>query len=71
MFAPASTVHETLSVRDAPLVSLTNIQTVNAAEFKPYVLHVGVLYNQLQRLKESGNEVSVRRGREPKKPRLI
>lgn len=34
----------------------TNIQRVEAAEFEPYILRVGALYKQLQRLKESEDE---------------
>lgn len=42
--------------RDIPPVTLTNIPTVEAAAFKPYLTQVGALYDALQRAKESEDE---------------
>ncbi|KAI0190394.1 Vps54-like protein [Xylaria flabelliformis] len=49
-FAPPSSLSST------PL-ALTNIHHIDVAEFKPYISQVGALYEQLQRIKDSENEV--------------
>lgn len=38
-------------------MALTNIQHIEVAEFKSYISQVGTLYEQLQRIKDSENEV--------------
>ena len=54
--APASSAHKPPTSRDIPPVALTNIPTVDASEFKPYLSQVGSLYDALQRAKESEDE---------------
>src|ERR1700722_12747962 len=51
--APASSAHKPPTARDIPPVTLTNITTVDPAEFKPYLTQVGALYDALQRAKEN------------------
>ncbi|KAH8750000.1 Vps54-like protein-domain-containing protein [Hyaloscypha sp. PMI_1271] len=51
--APASSAHKPPTARDIPPVALTNITTVDPAEFKPYLTQVGALYDALQRAKEN------------------
>ena len=47
-------------------MTLTDIRTVDAAESKPYIQHVGALYEQLQRVKESEDgPPTSRRGSDP------
>lgn len=54
--APASSAHKPPTTRDIPPVALTNITTVDLAEFKPYLTQVGALYDALQRAKENEEE---------------
>ncbi|KHO01469.1 Vps54-like protein [Metarhizium album ARSEF 1941] len=54
--APSSSSHKPPNARDIPPVSLTNIPIIDPAEFNPYVAQVGALYEQLRRVKESGDE---------------
>ncbi|RGP77725.1 hypothetical protein FLONG3_4114 [Fusarium longipes] len=56
--APASTAHKPPTTRDIPPVALTNIKKVDVQEFSPYLSKVGVLYEQLQRLKETDEEAN-------------
>jgi vacuolar protein sorting-associated protein 54 len=56
--APASSAHKPPTSRDIPPVALTNIQHVDAAEFKPYLSQVGPLYEHLRRLKESEDDTA-------------
>ncbi|KAF5701197.1 VPS54-like protein [Fusarium globosum] len=56
--APASTAHKPPTARDIPPVTLTNITKVDAEEFKPYLSQIGSLYEQLQRLKDSDEDVN-------------
>ncbi|KAI3331812.1 putative GARP complex component [Xylariaceae sp. AK1471] len=56
-FAPPSSLYNTPITRDIPPVALTNIQHIEVAEFKPYISQVSALYEQLQRIKDSENEV--------------
>ncbi|KAK8046723.1 Vps54-like protein-domain-containing protein [Apiospora saccharicola] len=51
--APASSAHKPPTARDIPPVTLTNIEKIDVAEFKPYLSQVGALYEQLRRVKES------------------
>jgi vacuolar protein sorting-associated protein 54 len=51
--APASSAHKPPTARDIPPVALTNITTVDPADFKPYLTQVGALYDALQRAKEN------------------
>lgn len=51
--APASSTHRPPTSRDIPPVTLTNITTVDAAEFDPYISQVGALYDALQKAKEN------------------
>jgi len=55
-FAPASSLYDTPTKRDIPPVALTHIERVEVAEFEPYILQVGALYEQLQRIKDSEDE---------------
>ncbi|KAF2965227.1 hypothetical protein GQX73_g8350 [Xylaria multiplex] len=55
--APSSSLYNTPTTRDLPPVALTNIQHIEVAEFKPYISQVGALYEQLQRIRDSENEV--------------
>ncbi|KAG5661366.1 hypothetical protein KAF25_005488, partial [Fusarium avenaceum] len=52
----ASRFHKTPTSPDIHPVTLTNIQHVDFSEFKPHVLQLGPLYEQLGRLKESEDE---------------
>ena len=54
--APASSAHKPPTARDIPPVALTNITTVDPAEFKPYLLQVGAMYDALQRAKDNEEE---------------
>ena len=63
--APSSASHKPPTTRDIPPVTLTNIQRIDASEFRPYLTQVGALYEQLRRAKESeeeGADASRRRG---------
>ncbi|KAF4120461.1 vacuolar protein sorting-associated protein 54 [Geosmithia morbida] len=61
--APLSSAHKPPTARDIPPVTLTNITTVDASEFAPYLAQFGTLYEQLRRVKESEAEAtSVWRG---------
>lgn len=60
--APASSAHRPPTARDIPPVTLTNIEHVDAADFKPYLSQVGNLYEQLRRVKESEDENNAGRG---------
>ena len=63
--APASSAHKPPTARDIPPVTLTNIDTIDAAEFRPYLTQVGALYDALQRAKdneEDGGTQLLRRG---------
>ncbi|KAG0646473.1 Vacuolar sorting-associated chloroplastic [Hyphodiscus hymeniophilus] len=64
--APASSAHKPPTARDIPPVTLTNIATVDPAEFKPYLSQVGAMYDALQRAKENeddGGTQLLRRGK--------
>ncbi|KAL8357233.1 hypothetical protein RB598_002188 [Gaeumannomyces tritici] len=54
--APSSSSHRPPTTRDIPPVTLTNIQRIDASEFRPYLTQVGALYEQLRRAKESEEE---------------
>lgn len=54
--APASSAHKPPTARDIPPVTLTTIERVDPAEFKPYLTQVGALYEQLRRVKESDDD---------------
>ena len=54
--APASSAHKPPTARDIPPVALTNIKSVDPAEFKPYLSQVGAMYDALQRAKENEEE---------------
>ncbi|KAH6666870.1 Vps54-like protein-domain-containing protein [Halenospora varia] len=54
--APPSSAHKPPTARDIPPVTLTNIPTVDPAEFRPYLSQVGALYDALQRAKENEEE---------------
>ncbi|KAI2615869.1 Vps54-domain-containing protein [Hypoxylon sp. NC1633] len=56
--APVSSAHKPPTARDIPPVTLTNIARVDPAEFKPYLVQVGALYEQLRRVKESDDDDS-------------
>lgn len=56
--APASSAHKPPTSRDIPPVALTNIQHVDAAEFKPYLSDVAPLYEHLRRLKENEDDTA-------------
>ncbi|KAI8625544.1 putative GARP complex component [Xylariaceae sp. FL1651] len=60
-FAPPSSLYDTPTTRIPP-VALTNIQHIEVAEFEPYISQVGALYEQLQRVGDSGNKVRVKPG---------
>ncbi|EQL03128.1 Vps54-like protein [Ophiocordyceps sinensis CO18] len=64
MTAPASSAHRPPTARDIPPVTLTNIPHVDNEEFTPYLTQVGLLYEQLRRVKEENEEEasSYRRG---------
>jgi vacuolar protein sorting-associated protein 54 len=51
--APALSVHKAPTIRDIPPVTLTNIPTVDATEFDPYISQVGALYEALQKAKDN------------------
>ncbi|KAK2592206.1 hypothetical protein QQS21_010094 [Conoideocrella luteorostrata] len=51
--ASPSSAHKPPTTRDIPPVTLTTTTHVDAAEIQPYLSRVGVLYNQLRRVKES------------------
>ena len=55
-FAPASSAHKPPTARDIPPVTLTNLETVDSTEFKPYLSQVGSMYDALQRAKENEEE---------------
>ncbi|CAJ0553235.1 Ff.00g117470.m01.CDS01 [Fusarium sp. VM40] len=55
-YEPASRFHKTPTSSDIHPVTLTNIQRVDASEFKPHVSQLGPLYEQLRKLKESEDE---------------
>ncbi|KAH8591166.1 Vps54-like protein-domain-containing protein [Bisporella sp. PMI_857] len=54
--APASSAHKPPTSRDIPPVALTNIKSVDPAEFKPYLNQVGALYDALQQAKDNEEE---------------
>lgn len=54
--APASSAHKPPTAKDIPPVTLTNITTVEATEFKSYLTQVGALYDALHRAKENEEE---------------
>jgi vacuolar protein sorting-associated protein 54 len=54
--APVSSTHKPPTTKDIPPVTLTNIPRVDVAEFRPYIAQVGALYEQLQRVRESGED---------------
>lgn len=54
--APISSAHKPPTARDIPPVTLTNIRTVDLAEFKSYLTQVGGLYDALQRARENEEE---------------
>ncbi|KAI1110763.1 hypothetical protein F5Y14DRAFT_342451 [Nemania sp. NC0429] len=60
LFAPSSSLYNTPTTRDVPPVALTNIQHIEVAEFKPYISQVGALYEQLQRIRNTDNEVRIK-----------
>ena len=49
-------MHKPPTAKDIPPVTLSNIPIVDASEFKTYISQVGSLYEQLQRVKETGEE---------------
>jgi vacuolar protein sorting-associated protein 54 len=59
--APASSLHQTPTSRDIPPVALTNIKSVDAAEFEQCISQVGPLYGRLKRTKDSEDEAGPRR----------
>jgi vacuolar protein sorting-associated protein 54 len=67
MLAPASSLYKTPTVRDIPSIALTNIESVDAGEFQPYISKVGALYEQLQRVKDSEDEAWTLQGRKSDK----
>jgi vacuolar protein sorting-associated protein 54 len=67
MLAPASSLYRTPTVRDIPSIALTNIESVDAVEFQPYISQVGALYEQLQRVKDSEDEAWTIQGRKSDK----
>ncbi|KAI9777364.1 MAG: hypothetical protein M1816_004794 [Peltula sp. TS41687] len=50
--APASTTYKPPTSKDIPPVTLTNIPHVEPSAFKPYLSHVGSLYDAFQQAKE-------------------
>ncbi|KPM44910.1 hypothetical protein AK830_g1646 [Neonectria ditissima] len=54
--ASASSAHKAPTALDIPPVILTNIEYVDAAEFKPYLHQIGALYERLRRVEGSENE---------------
>ncbi|KAM4056250.1 vps54-like protein [Hirsutella rhossiliensis] len=56
--APASSAHKPPTARDIPPVTLTNIPHVDNEEFTPYLSQVGLLYEQLRRVRENDDEAS-------------
>ena len=54
--APTSSAHKAPTTKDIPPVTLTNINTVDPAEFEPYLTQVGALYDALQRARENEEE---------------
>lgn len=53
MLASALSSHKTPTARDIPPVTLTNVQQVENADLKSYLLRVGPLYEQMRQLKDS------------------
>ncbi|PKS08011.1 hypothetical protein jhhlp_006623 [Lomentospora prolificans] len=53
---PASSSHRPPTSKDIPPVALTNIEHIDASEFKPYLHQMGALYEQLQRAKETEDD---------------
>lgn len=56
--APASSAHKPPTARDIPPVTLTNTPHVDNDEFTPYLTKVGLLYEQLRRVRENDEETS-------------
>ncbi|KAH0547790.1 hypothetical protein FGG08_000047 [Glutinoglossum americanum] len=72
--APASSAHKPPSSKDIPPVTLTNIQQVNPAEFKPYLSQIGTLYDAFQRAKgseEDGGAQLFKRDRDVEKTEIF
>ncbi|KAK8038079.1 garp complex component [Apiospora phragmitis] len=69
--APASSAHKPPTARDIPPVTLTNIEKIDVAEFKPYLSQVGALYEQLRRVKESEDNGADQVFRRNSKPETV
>lgn len=56
--ASASSAFKAPTTRDIPPVTLTNVPHVDAEDFSGYLTQVGALYDQLRRVKETGDDAS-------------
>ncbi|KAG8405015.1 hypothetical protein J3459_022305 [Metarhizium acridum] len=67
-----SASHKPPTTKDIPPVTLTNIPHVDAAEFKPYLIQVGALYEELRRVKETEDEaVNILHRKSSKKDKIV